>query len=79
VPFVIDVFARRIVGWRMSSSMRTDFVLDALEQALYARQPERDGILVCHSDRGSQRVMSQTFESQVNELHIQCRYLKSIY
>ena len=42
VAFVIDVFARRIVGWRVSSSMRTDFVLDALEQALYARQPERD-------------------------------------
>ena len=36
--------------------MRTDFVLDALEQALYARQPERDGSLVCHSDRGSQYV-----------------------
>ena len=41
VAFVIDVFARRIVGWRVSSSMRTDFVLDALEQALYDRQPER--------------------------------------
>ena len=37
VAFVIDVFAPRIVGWRVSSSMRTDFVLDALEQALYAR------------------------------------------
>ncbi|WP_085942460.1 IS3 family transposase [Acidovorax sp. NO-1] len=56
VAFVIDVFARRIVGWRVSSSMRMDFVLDALEQALYARQPERDGSLVCHSDRGSQYV-----------------------
>jgi putative transposase len=56
VAFVVDVFARRIVGWRVSSSMRTDFVLDALEQALYARQPERDGGLVCHSDRGSQYV-----------------------
>ena len=56
VAFVIDVFARCIVGWRVSSSMRTDFVLDALEQALYARQPERDGTLVCHSDRGSQYV-----------------------
>jgi len=55
VAFVIDVFARRIVGWRVSSSMRTDFVLDALEQALYARQPERNE-LVHHSDRGSQYV-----------------------
>jgi transposase InsO family protein len=50
--FVIDVFARRIVGWRVSSSMRTDFVFDALEEALYARQPERNE-LVHHSDRGS--------------------------
>jgi transposase InsO family protein len=56
VAFVIDVFARRIVGWRVSSSMRTDFVLDALEQALYARQPERDSRLIHHSDRGSQHV-----------------------
>ncbi len=56
VAFVIDVFARRIVGWRTSSSMRTDFVLDALEQALYARQPERSDTLIHHSDRGSQYV-----------------------
>ena len=56
VAFVIDVFARRIVGWRVSSSMRTDFVLDALEQALYDRQPERSGALIHHSDRGSQYV-----------------------
>ncbi len=56
VAFVIDVFARRIVGWRVSHSMRTDFVLDALEQALYARQPERADALIHHSDRGSQYV-----------------------
>jgi putative transposase len=56
VAFVIDVFARRIVGWRVSSSMRTDFVLDALEQALYDRQPERADALIHHSDRGSQYV-----------------------
>ncbi len=56
VAFVIDVYARRIVGWRVSSSMRTDFVLDALEQALYARQPQRDDALIHHSDRGSQYV-----------------------
>jgi len=56
VAFVIDVFARRIVGWRQSSSMRTDFVLDALEQALYDRRPQRDGALIHHSDRGSQYV-----------------------
>ena len=56
VAFIVDVYARRIVGWRVSSSMTTDFVLDALEQALYARQPERDSSLVHHSDRGSQYV-----------------------
>lgn len=56
VAFIIDVYARRIVGWRVSSSMTTDFVLDALEQALYDRRPENDGSLVHHSDRGSQYV-----------------------
>ncbi len=56
VAFITDVYARRIVGWKVSTSMHTDFVLDALEQALYARQPERDASLVHHSDRGSQYV-----------------------
>jgi transposase InsO family protein len=53
VAFVIDVFARRIVGWRVSGSLRTDFVLDALEQAICDRGPETDA-LVHHSDRGTQ-------------------------
>jgi transposase InsO family protein len=52
VAFVIDVFSRAIVGWRVSRSMRSDLVLDALEQALHAR-PHSDG-LIHHSDRGSQ-------------------------
>ena len=52
VAFVIDVFARRIVGWRVANSMRTDLVLDALEQALWSRT-ETEG-LVHHSDRGCQ-------------------------
>lgn len=55
VAFVIDVFARRIVGWRVSASARTDFVLDALEQALHARRPSQGG-LIHHSDRGVQYV-----------------------
>jgi len=55
VAFVIDVFARHIVGWRVSRSMHTEFVLDALEQALWARQPERNA-LIHRSDRGSQYV-----------------------
>ena len=53
---MIDVFARRIVGWRVSRSARADFVLDALEQALRERRPFAGGGLVCHSDRGSQYV-----------------------
>jgi transposase InsO family protein len=56
VAFIIDVFARMIVGWRTSSSMHADFVLDALEQALYARRPFETDRLVHHSDRGSQYV-----------------------
>lgn len=56
VAFVVDVFARRIVGWRVSTTMTTDFVLDALEQALYDRQPDPEDALVHHSDRGSQYV-----------------------
>ncbi|MCL4630627.1 IS3 family transposase [Burkholderia multivorans] len=52
VAFVTDVFARRIVGWRVSASMRTDFVLDALNQALHDRQPPPG--LIHHSDHGSQ-------------------------
>jgi len=56
VAFVINVYARRIVGWRVSTCMTTDFVLDALEQALHARQPGRKGALIHHSDRGEQCV-----------------------
>jgi transposase InsO family protein len=54
VAFVIDVFARRIVGWRVSSSLRSDLALDALEQALHDRRPTDS--LVHHSDRGCQYV-----------------------
>jgi len=60
VAFVIDVYARYIVGWRLSRSMRADFVLDALEQALYARKPQRDGERIHHSDRGSRTSRSAT-------------------
>ena len=54
VAFVIDVFARRIVGWRVSRTAHAGFVLDALEQALHERRPVRGGALVHHSDRGVQ-------------------------
>jgi putative transposase len=53
---LIDAFARRIVGWRVSRSMQARFVLDALEQALHGRQPLRNTHLVHHSDRGVQYV-----------------------
>jgi len=56
VAFVIDAFARRIVGWRVSRSQHAGFVLDALEQALAARRPFAGQGLVHHSDRGSQYV-----------------------
>ena len=52
VAFVIDVFARMIVGWRLSNSLKTDLPLTALEQAIFARQ--NTGHLVHHSDQGSQ-------------------------
>jgi putative transposase len=54
VAFVIDAYARRIVGWRVSRTAHAGFVLDALEQALHARHPLQGGGLVHHSDRGSQ-------------------------
>ena len=56
VAFIIDAFARRIVGWRVSRSAKTDFVLDALEQALYDRRPVQQNGLIHHSDRGVQYV-----------------------
>lgn len=56
VAFVIDAYARRIVGWHVSRRAHTSFVLDALEQALQERRPYHQGGLVHHSDRGSQYV-----------------------
>jgi transposase InsO family protein len=56
VAFVIDAYARRIVGWRASRTAHASFVLDALEQALHERRPLHRGGLIHHSDRGSQYV-----------------------
>jgi putative transposase len=56
VAFVIDAYARRIVGWRVSRTAHAGFVLDALEQAIHDRKPLSDGGLVHHSDRGVQYV-----------------------
>lgn len=63
VAFIIDVFAGYIVGWRVSSSMETTFVLDALEQALWARRPSGT---IHHSDKGSQYV-SLTYTQRLKE------------
>ena len=70
VAFVIDVFARRIVGWRVSSSMHTDFVLDALEQALYARQPSPEEALIHHSDIAAEWADKNLFKiaKQIHEV-----------
>jgi len=70
VAFVIDVYARRIVGWRVSNSVRTNFVLDALEQALYDRQPQLSDRLIHHSDRGVQYV-SIRYTEQLAEAGIE--------
>jgi transposase InsO family protein len=65
VAFVIDVFSRMIVGWRVSSSMSGELTLDALEQALWAR--DHNGELVHHSDRGSQYLAIRYTERLVEE------------
>jgi len=68
VAFVIDVFSRRIVGWRVSRSLRSDLALDALEQALYAR-PNTEH-LVHHSDRGVQ-YLSMRYTERLVEVGIE--------
>jgi putative transposase len=74
VALVIDAFARRIVGWRVSRSMQAQLVLDALEQALHNRQPAEAAGLVHHSDRGSQYV-SIKYTERLAEAGIQPLYL----
>ena len=66
VAFVIDAYARRIVGWRVSRTAHADFVLDALEQALHDRRPMHRGGLIHHSDRGSQYVSIKYTERLVD-------------
>jgi transposase InsO family protein len=68
VAFVIDVYSRMIVGWRVSSSLKTDLVLDALEQALHARNNLKG--LVHHSDRGTQ-YLSIRYSERLAECGIQ--------
>ena len=69
VAFVIDAYARRIIGWRVSNSLRTDLALDALEQVIHDRQAEGVDGLVHHSDRGVQYV-SITYTERLAEAGI---------
>ena len=73
VAFVIDTFARRIVGWRASRTAHAGFVLDALEQALCERRPLRGG-LVHHSDRGVQPGFNQSSQRSC-ELTVRARQM----
>lgn len=70
VAFVIDAYARRIVGWRVSSSAHAGFVLDALEQAVHDRRPVKSMGLVHHSDRGSQ-YLSIRYSERLKEAGIE--------
>ena len=70
VAIVIDVFARYIVGWRVSASLATDFVLDALEQAIYDRRGDGVEELVHHSDRGTQ-YLSMRYTDRLAEAGIE--------
>ena len=70
VAFIIDVYARRIVGWRTSRTAHASFVLDALEQALHDRRPAHRGGLVHHSDRGSQ-YLSIRYTERLSEAGIE--------
>ena len=70
VAFVVDVFARRIVGWRVSPTLVTDFVLDALEQAIYDRCGTDVRDLVHHSDRGTQLGLKGSLQRRVVRLSI---------
>jgi transposase InsO family protein len=70
VAFVIDTFARRIVGWRASRTAHSGFVLDALEQALHDRRPVRSGGLIHHSDRGVQ-YLSIKYSERLTEARLE--------
>jgi putative transposase len=70
VAFVIDVYARYIVGWRVSRTAHAGFVLDALEQAIHDRRPASEGGLIHHSDRGSQ-YLSIKYTERLSEAGIE--------
>ena len=69
VAFVIDAFARRIVGWKVSTSATAGFVLDALEQAIHARRPGPEDGLIHHSDRGAQ-YLTMNYTQRLSEANL---------
>jgi putative transposase len=64
--FVLDVFSRMIVGWQFATHMRTELVQDALEMAVAARRPDREHLLIHHSDRGSQPGLNRSSQHSVS-------------
>ena len=85
VAFVIDVFARRIVGWRATTSLTAGIALDALEQALHERRLNPEDTLVHHSDRGVQYVSTRYTERLAEALprrkpsHMSVRFLATCF
>ncbi len=73
VAFVIDAFSRRIVGWQISNSLRSDLALDALEQAIAERLVESTDRLVHHSDRGVQPELNRSSQRSVSDLIVATR------
>lgn len=70
VAFVIDVYARYIVGWRVSRTAHAGFVLDALEQAIHDRRPAHRGGLIHHSDRGSQGGFNRSSQHRLHTVRL---------
>lgn len=70
VAYVIDVFARRILGWKLSHHMKAQFVKDALEQALYQRRPNKQE-LIHHSDKGAQYTAISCYTQRLKEAGIE--------
>ena len=67
VAFVVDVFSRRVVGWQVSTSLRSDLAIDALEMAVYARRDQDLSHLVHHSDRGVQTRLNRSKQHRLVE------------
>jgi len=78
VAFVIDVYACKIVGWRVSSSMTTGFVLDALNQAICQRAPSEADKLIHHSDRASRDIAARCTDGQWDSQYLSIKYTERL-